>query len=138
VTRNEGSISIFLYYTPLLYRKTWKEGVSNASRVTSSVEAECDCVKEEAAHSDDPPEIHSVTPVQTTNAHQAHLCAFRTCVLCGADLPLDRHPKARRERIYCSDACRARAWRRRMLARRESGGSADNPSVAREVIGGGS
>ena len=137
MTCNEGSISMFLYYTPLLYRKTWKEGVSSTSHVGSAAEAENANV-EGAVHSDDPPEIHSVTPVQAANAHQAHLCAFRTCVLCGADLPLERHPKARCERIYCSEACRARAWRRRMLAREESCRSADNPSASREAIGGGS
>jgi len=139
MTCNEGSISIFLYYTPLLYRKTWKEGVSSTSHVGSSAEAECDCVKDEGVHSDDPASVIPTAQVAPNERYATHENAngghLVRCPECGTE----RVCRGRRsKRVYCSDACRARAWRRRVLARRESGGSADNPSVAREVIGGGS
>lgn len=48
-------------------------------------------------------------PIDPANDHRWPLSAFTTCPVCGAVLPRDRSPKARRERVYCSDACRARA-----------------------------
>jgi hypothetical protein len=45
-----------------------------------------------------------VAPVDAANNHRRLLCAFTACPVCGARLPLERNPKARRERIYRSDA----------------------------------
>ncbi len=50
-------------------------------------------------------------PADSPNDHLRLVCAFKACPSCGASLHANRNPKARRERIYCSDACRARAWR---------------------------
>ena len=67
---------------------------------------------------DDYARPRGVAPADAANDHRRLLCAFTACPVCGARLPLERNPKARRERIYCSDACRARAWRRRTEAGR--------------------
>jgi hypothetical protein len=62
---------------------------------------------------DDRAETLTVALVAPANAHAPRLCAFKTCPVCGARLPRERNAKARCERVYCSDACRAKAWRRR-------------------------
>ena len=62
---------------------------------------------------DDRTRPRGVAPVDAPNDHRQLSCAFTACPVCGARLPVERNPKARRERIYCSDACRARAWRLR-------------------------
>ncbi len=139
MTCNQGSISIFLYYTPLLYRKTWKERVSSTSHVGSSVETECDCVKGEGALSDDPASVTPTAQVAPNERYATHENAngghLVRCPECGTECIC--HGR-RSKRIYCSDACRARAWRRRLHVEEMPGGSADNPSGSREVIGGGS
>jgi hypothetical protein len=75
------------------------------------------------ARDDDRSESRAVAPVDTANDHRQPLCTFRACRVCGAELPQGRNSKARRERVYCSDACRARAWRRQ----RAAGGSKGSP-----------
>ena len=82
---------------------------------------------------DDRAGTRGVAPVDAANDHRRRLCAFKACPVCGARLPLERNPKARRERIYCSDACRARAWRR---AEGESSGAERQVPPASETSSG--
>jgi len=126
----------------------------------------------ERSPSDNRAVTHTLTPPAAANAQSAHACAFKACPVCGAGLPRERDPKARRllsppsgdlttrgcpvspveqstgisgpdpqtnemqghgisfcehcgaelkpqitrrghPKRYCSDACRAKAWRRR-------------------------
>jgi hypothetical protein len=62
--------------------------------------------------SDDRGATLAAVRIEPANDHCWPLCAFTACPVCGAELPPDLDPKARRERVYCSDACRARAWQR--------------------------
>ena len=59
------------------------------------------------------------------------------CGHCGRELDPQRIRRGEPRR-FCSDACRAKAWRqRRDLELRMCDMNADDPSVIREVIGGG-
>jgi len=82
----------------------------------------------------DQPTARPLGPDSETNEMQGRSISF--CGHCGGDLDPQEirrgHPKR-----FCSDACRARAWRRRVLAGEGVDMNADDPSVAREVIGGG-
>ena len=56
------------------------------------------------------------------------------CPICGRE----RTCRGRRwKRVYCSDACRARAWRRQIQAVEETNMNTDGPSGSRKAIGGG-
>ncbi len=73
-------------------------------------------------------------PDPETNGMQGHGIPF--CGHCGRALDAQKIRRGEPKR-FCSDACRARAWRWRAVARGESDMSTDDPSVAREVIGSG-
>lgn len=73
-------------------------------------------------------------PDPETNGMQGYGIPF--CGHCGRDLDAQKIRRGEPKR-FCSDACRARAWRRRAVTGAGSDMNADDPSASREVIGGG-
>ena len=74
-------------------------------------------------------------PGTETNGMQGPLISF--CALCGREF----EPQEVRRGVlkqFCSDACRARAWRRqRTLRGIEAANETEDPSASREVVGAG-
>ncbi len=115
-----------------------KSGVTSASCVTSTVNSSDERAGADERYSSRDQATTGTAPVAANERYTAHENDNEghpvRCPVCGAECVC----RGRRwKRVYCSDACRAKAWRERKAAGDGSGRNADDPSAKREVIGNG-